>query len=186
MNAHSPMTSKRRLAAMAFVLLSGCALQDKTGTVTKEQSSQRLAAAPEQATPAPAIKPAINAAPELKSTQPAIASEPKPDSETSLSTGMKLYEAGDYNGAIRHLQNATRNWKGSKPDHVKVMKYIAFSYCLSGRKTLCRRNFIRALKIDPGFNLDAGEIGHPLWGPEFERAKGSLQTKAANHPVKKK
>lgn len=182
MNAYFLVPGKRSVTAMAFVLLSGCALQNKTGSVAKPQPVQRAAASPEAAVAAPAG----SAAPAQNVAQPAVAPETKLDSETLLSTGMRLYEIGDYNGAIRHLQDATQNWKGSKPDHINAVKYIAFSYCLSSHKTLCRRNFVRALKLDPAFDLDAGEKGHPLWGPEFERAKKSEQARAGTRAPKKK
>lgn len=185
MNAYSFLAIKRSLAAMALILLGGCALQNKTKTPEKPRSAQS-AAASAVAAEAAATAPAKSIATEQKAAQPVATPETKADSETSLSIGIGMYESGDYNGAIRQLQNATRNWKGNKQDRVKAVKYIAFSYCLTERKILCRRSFVRALKLDQGFDLDAGEKGHPLWGPEFERAKRSVQAKPGKPAIKKK
>lgn len=182
MNAYSVLPSRLSLVAMALVLISGCALQEKIKSSAKPQPVQRSAASPAAAASAPEH----SAAAEPKAAQAAAAPETKADSETSLSIGIGMYESGDYNGAIRQLQSATRNWKGDKPDRVKAIKYIAFSYCLTKRKTLCRRNFVRALKLDREFDLDAGEKGHPLWGPEFEKAKRSVPAKAGQRAIKKK
>ena len=51
------------------------------------------------------------------------------------------------------------------------LKYMAFSYCVTSRQTLCKQQFDKAFKISPTFDLAPGEKGHPLWTPMFERAK---------------
>lgn len=185
MSAPPFLPNKRMAAAMAFMLISGCALQDKMKPSPQPQSAQ-VSPASLAGAEATASAPASDAAPEQKAAQPATMPETRAESENSLSTGIGLYDAGDYNGAIRQLQSVTRNRKGNKADHVRAVKYIAFSYCLTGRKILCRRNFVKAFKLDPGFDLDAGEKGHPLWGPEFEAAKRSVQSKAGRGAAKKK
>jgi hypothetical protein len=48
---------------------------------------------------------------------------------------------------------------------------LAFSYCVTSKAQLCRQQFERALKIDPSFELLPSEIGHPIWGPVFLKAK---------------
>jgi hypothetical protein len=42
---------------------------------------------------------------------------------------------------------------------------------VTNRRTQCRKHFVDALKLDPEFALEATEKTHPVWGPEFERAK---------------
>lgn len=87
-----------------------------------------------------------------------------------LREGIAMYNNGDYNGAIRRL-GASDVTGGSKATQLEALKYTAFSYCLTSRQTLCRLQFEKALKLDPSFDLEAGENGHPLWGPVFVKAK---------------
>lgn len=90
--------------------------------------------------------------------------------ETALREGIALYNDGDYNGAIRRLNGSEMN--GAALRHrLAALKYTAFSYCVSGRQALCRQSFDRALRLDPSFDLAAGEHGHPLWGPVFNQAR---------------
>lgn len=90
----------------------------------------------------------------------------------ALKEGITLYNDGDYNGTIKKLNNATEIWTShNKSLQVSALKYMAFSYCVTSRAQLCRQQFERALKIDPGFDLLPSEIGHPIWGPVFLKAK---------------
>jgi hypothetical protein len=47
----------------------------------------------------------------------------------------------------------------------------AFSYCLTSRTTLCRQQFEKARKLDPTFDPEPGELGHPMWGKTWLKAK---------------
>ena len=94
--------------------------------------------------------------------------------EVALREGIALFNDGDYNGAIRRLSGAEMNGAGVRT-RVTGLKYIAFSYCVTGRQMLCREQFVRALRLDPGFDLATGEQGHPLWGPEFVAAKRAVE-----------
>jgi tetratricopeptide (TPR) repeat protein len=131
-------------------------------------------------TPAPDQKPPVK----QKENKPAPAPAPTPTeafsrvapvSNTDIQTlkeGMALYNDGDYNGAIKKLGNAPEIWNGhNKAIQVSALKYMAFSYCVTSRAQLCRQQFERALKIDPSFDLIPSEIGHPIWGPVFLKAK---------------
>lgn len=89
-----------------------------------------------------------------------------------LKEGIALYNDGDYNGAIRRLGMLDVT-SGPKATQLEALKYSAFSYCLTSRQTLCRQQFEKALKLDPSFDLEPGEHGHPLWGPVFVKAKKS-------------
>jgi hypothetical protein len=107
--------------------------------------------------------------------------------ERALSAGVALYEAGDYAGAIRVLTGAKEIWDeapapGARAAKLAARKYIAFSYCVTNRRTLCRQQFVDALALDPAFDLEPTERTHPLWGPEFERAK--KQALAPKPPAK--
>ncbi len=91
--------------------------------------------------------------------------------QAALRDGIRLYNEGDFNGAIKRL--GSDDIRSNSPTRIRVaaLKYTAFSYCVTSRPKQCEQAFERALKIDPDFTLDAGEQGHPLWGPAFERAK---------------
>jgi hypothetical protein len=83
-----------------------------------------------------------------------------------------LYNAGDFNAAIARL--GAPSIAGSARAHqIMAHKYLAFSYCVTERQSLCRQQFAHAFKLDPAFNLGPGEHGHPLWGPMFALAKKS-------------
>ncbi len=92
--------------------------------------------------------------------------------QVALHDGINLYNNGDYKNAIKRLGGAREIWPtGPKATQIAALKYMAFSYCVTGRKTLCRQQFEKAIKLDPAFDLAPGENGHPLWGPTFVRAK---------------
>ncbi|THC46238.1 TssQ family T6SS-associated lipoprotein [Massilia sp. Mn16-1_5] len=91
--------------------------------------------------------------------------------QTALREGIRLYNEGDFNGAIKRLNS--NDIRSNSPLRVRVdaLKYTAFSYCVTSRPKQCEQSFEKILKIDPDFDLESGEQGHPLWGPAFERAK---------------
>jgi hypothetical protein len=68
---------------------------------------------------------------------------------------------------------------GVTANKLAAHKYIAFSYCVTSRRTQCRQQFVDAIKLDPNFNLEPAEKTHPIWGPEFERAKVLAKAPAA-------
>lgn len=92
------------------------------------------------------------------------------DSRAALREGIALFDKGDYNGAIRRLSGSDMNGAGQR-ERLTALKYTAFSYCVTGRQTLCRQTFERAFKLDDSFDLDQGEHGHPQWGPVFTQAR---------------
>ena len=65
-------------------------------------------------------------------------------------------------------------------DKITAHKYLAFLYCVSARKTLCKKEFKKAFEIDPGFTLSPAEEGHPMWQPVYRQVKNQMT------PVKKK
>lgn len=106
----------------------------------------------------------------------------------ALASGISLYDEGDFNGAIKRLLGAKEIWDDStSPDSfankVAANKYLALSYCVTNRRTQCRKHFVDAIKLDANFTLDATEKTHPIWGPEYERAK--KQASAPTAPAKR-
>jgi len=90
--------------------------------------------------------------------------------EAALREGIRLYNEGEYNAAIKRLNSGDMNG-GSTRNRLAALKYTAFSYCVTGRQAQCRQAFDRAFKLDPEFDLGQGEHGHPLWGPVFAQAR---------------
>ncbi len=91
--------------------------------------------------------------------------------QVALREGIRLYNEGDFNGAIKRLTSSDIRGGAPLRTRTTALKYTAFSYCVTSRPKQCQQAFEKALKIDPDFNLEPGEQGHPLWGPAFERAK---------------
>jgi len=106
----------------------------------------------------------------------------------ALAEGVGLYDAGDFTGAIKRLLGAKEIWNdsttaGALADKVAAHKYLAFSYCVTNRRTQCRKHFVDAIKLNADFTLEPTEKTHPVWGPEFERAK--KQASASSAPAKR-
>ena len=87
-----------------------------------------------------------------------------------LQAGIKLYEDGRYAQAEKNFENAL-NAGLSDAGKVTAHKYLAFIHCVSKRERQCRAHFNTALEIDPAFDLDQAEAGHPMWGPVFRSVK---------------
>jgi hypothetical protein len=132
--------------------------------------------------PTPSPSPPVAPAPARPSPRPppVVAPAPAPvpvptPGERALAAGIVLYDAGDYAGAIRSLLAAREIWDDPAPagkaTKLAARKYIAFSYCVTGRRPQCRQQFVDALQLEPAFDLDPAEKTHPIWGAEFDRAK---------------
>lgn len=137
----------------ASVLLGGCA-----GLVTGDGS--------------PASPDTGRRAEEVLAPRPLVTAPAPVRTPNALRDGIKLYDDGDFNGAIRRL-NTVDVPAESAPNRLIALKYMAFSYCVTARPGPCRQAFEKALKLDPSFDLAPGERGHPLWGPVFAKAKRS-------------
>ena len=160
------------LAAIVLVVLAGCQSQSPAPIVEREptprQEPQAEPALPMRVEPLP--RPTLT------------------PGERALEEGIALYDAGDFNGAIKRLRGAREIWTDSTTrvateNKVAAHKYLAFSYCVTKRRTQCRQQFVDALRLDPGFSLEPAERTHPMWGPEFERAK--IQASAPAVPAKR-
>ncbi|MGP9825625.1 TssQ family T6SS-associated lipoprotein [Ectopseudomonas khazarica] len=91
--------------------------------------------------------------------------------QQTLEEGIRLYQGGHYYMAEQQFLTP-EVWAGDQPIQLQSLKYLAFSYCVTQRPKQCRFAFERALQIDPSFQLDSAEQGHPLWGPVFTQAQG--------------
>lgn len=100
--------------------------------------------------------------------------------EKLIAEAKKMYEDADYPKAIKHFQDSLKETL-TPADQIQALKYIAFSYCLTNRLTLCRAEFEKILLLNPGFELDAAEAGHPSWGPPFR----SVKARQKQAPAKK-
>lgn len=90
--------------------------------------------------------------------------------EPQLQQGVRNYEDGRLPQASTNLQSALEAGL-NEADQVKAHKYLAFIHCVSGRDRQCRAHFRSALELDPAFELQPAEAGHPMWGPVFRSVK---------------
>ena len=91
--------------------------------------------------------------------------------EQKLNYGVLSYEEGNYQASVTALQGVMETGLSSKADQVRAYKYLAFIHCVSSREKMCRDYFKKALEIDPHFDLEPAEAGHPIWGPVFRSVK---------------
>ena len=114
-----------------------------------------------------------------RGNKPAPARDNNPDAAATLREGIRLYDNGDFNGAIAKL-NAPEIQGANAATRTSALKYTAFSYCVTQRPVPCRQAFDKALRIDARFELAPGEEGHPMWRPVFEKARASRQANRAD------
>ena len=109
-----------------------------------------------------------------------LAAPPPPPQkgEQELSAGIKSYEEGNYKDSIKLIHEALTKGLPNKESQVEAHKYLAFIHCISDRKKECTDEFKRALELNPNFELQPAEAGHPLWGPVFSSVKGATTTSA--------
>src|SRR5258706_4131130 len=91
-----------------------------------------------------------------------------------LAAGVKQYEAGEYDGAVKSLAGSLEHGMLSKVQQARARKYLAFSHCVSQRELLCRDEFRKAFEIYPDFSLTSAEDGHPIWGPVYRNVRTQL------------
>jgi hypothetical protein len=153
---------KSRICTKLAIILAGVAL---ISACTTENQNVKL--------PVPAKPPIAEPAPppQLESPEKIAARSARATAQAELESGIALYNNGDYHGAIKRFGVISESLKPYKDLELRAIKFTAFSYCVTGRSSLCRLQFERAVKLDPSFNLEPGEKGHPLWGPVFDRVK---------------
>jgi tetratricopeptide (TPR) repeat protein len=99
-----------------------------------------------------------------------FAPKPATQSERMFNEAMVAYDAGDYAKAAQLFTEIQKETIAT-PERVKVHKQTAFAYCLINKRALCSGEFVKILKLQPGFELSAAEAGHPSWGATFRRAQ---------------
>ena len=103
-------------------------------------------------TPAPAPQPEPpRVEPPVVAPPPVVPVQPPPPpvptaSERALAEGIALYDAGDFNGAIKRLLGAKEIWTDSTTgtataNKLAAHKNVAYSYCVTKRRTQCRKQF---------------------------------------------
>lgn len=154
----------------ALLLLGGCAqLNAQLDSILGKNDSPRPRARVDDRSHPRAERAERNERPAARSERPASDRD-----DVALREGIALYDDGDFNGAIKRLSSSDMNG-GSVRNRVNALKYTAFSYCVTNRPTPCRHAFERALRLDASFELTPGEQGHPLWGPQFAKAKQNVR-----------
>ncbi len=90
--------------------------------------------------------------------------------ERRFAEGLTKYDEGNFVESIRIFKESSfeRAWPELR---LRALKYLAFSYCVSGNPAPCKKTFVEILRIEPSFDLASAERGHPLWGPVFQEAK---------------
>jgi hypothetical protein len=160
-----PQSGLRACLLATLLLLGGCAqLNAQLDSLLGKKESTRPARVDDRPRPR-AERVERNERPAPRPERPASDRD-----DIALREGIALYHDGDFNGAIKRLGSSDMNG-GSLRNRVSALKYTAFSYCVTNRPVPCRQAFERALRLDASFDLAPGEQGHPLWGPQFARAK---------------
>jgi tetratricopeptide (TPR) repeat protein len=138
-------SSKRTLALAAALLAAACAEMPKLGGDSQKPAAPQI-------------------------TESSL----RERAQSQLAEGVKQYDAGDYDNAVKNLSASLEHGLLSKPEQARARKLIAFSHCVSGRELLCRDEFRRAFEIYPDFALTPAEDGHPIWGPVYRNVRTQL------------
>lgn len=103
--------------------------------------------------------------------------------ETMLNNAKDYYYTGEYESAIRELENALRYLKQLKHvDQVEAYKYLGFSYVAFGNNTTAKVQFKKALALDPEMELDAATVS-PKIIKVFEEAKAEMAAAPVEAPT---
>jgi Tfp pilus assembly protein PilF len=94
-----------------------------------------------------------------------------PAAEKGLAAGLRSYEDGEYENAARQLQSSIDAGLSLDYDKINAHKHLAFVHCISNRERECREEFRKLLELDPKFDLEKSEAGHPIWGPVFRSVR---------------
>ncbi len=166
-------SSKTILLAIVTVVVNGCATPPPP---TRDYPASSATAVSVASSPAASATPAVGGPPTAPQA-PATAQGPAVDpniAERSLASAVASYERGEFASAIRQLNPLTNDATLDSTQQLRALKALAFSQCSMNSRTACRQTFERALRVDALFELAPAERGHPLWQPEFDRAKKAV------------
>ena len=93
--------------------------------------------------------------------------------ERALMGAMRAYDEADYPTVERQADMALKTGLKSPRDRATAHKLRAFVYCTSDRVPACEAEFRAARAVDPAFELTKAEAGHPVWGPVYQRTRGT-------------
>ena len=153
--------------AVVALLVSGCATPPPA-------SINYPAPAPK---PPTAVTPPVAPAPAPAPAAPVVPAAPSVDvnvGERALVAATESYDRGDFASAIRQLTPMVTYGSLDPSQSLRALKALAFSQCSTNAITACRQTFERAFKADPTFDLATAERGHPIWGPQFLRARRTV------------
>ena len=147
------------------VLLAACATPPPAPVSYPAPAAPPVAPRPPTAVPAPPPAPVPPPPP------PAVDNSAN---DRALAAGIGAYDRGEYGLATRLLTPLVNDGALDAEQQLRALKTLAFSQCSTNAITLCRQTFERAFRADPRFELAAAERGHPIWGPQFERARKAV------------
>ncbi|UCF71629.1 MAG: tetratricopeptide repeat protein [candidate division WOR-3 bacterium] len=102
--------------------------------------------------------------------------------EMMLDRAKEFYYTGEYESAIKELENALLYLKQlTQPDQVEAYKYLAFSYVAFGDRVRAKEQFKKALALDPALELDPATVS-PKIIKVFEEAKAETTAAPAAQP----
>lgn len=89
--------------------------------------------------------------------------------ERRLHEALRAYDDAQYSAAESALRQALAAGLQAPTDRALAHKLLAFITCTSERLAECEQAFRDARAADPAFALHRAELGHPLWGPVYQR-----------------
>ena len=155
------------LGAIVVIALSGCAVEPfwQSKEVPRTDADDPATAGAVSSGAREPERPA-----DRFEAEPTPAPLPESKRASLLATGIAAYDNGKYAEAAKALR-AAQTTRLDKVDQLAAHKYLAFIECATNRKNQCRDEFRKALRVDPSFDLEPAEAGHPVWGPIFRSLK---------------
>lgn len=103
--------------------------------------------------------------------------------QLNLNDGLKRYDAGAYDEAMKNFLLALDSGVLTVPQQVAARKHMAFIHCVSGRESACKDEFQKIITLDAKFDLPPAEAGHPSWGPVFKAVKNEGEARKPRFPL---
>ena len=103
--------------------------------------------------------------------------------QANLSDGLKKYDSGNYDEAIKNFLLALDSGQLNVAEQVIARKHMAFVHCLSGREANCREEFEKVIALDAKFELSPAEAGHPTWGPIYRLVRTEVELRRSGRAL---